>query len=86
MEYVCGLFTHEVGVPPVDPPQRALFFFFFFFFFFASAPQSHPPLAFNWFERVHTALVDADTRLASWLAAGRSDRSFIPPRHPIYTV
>ena len=32
------------------------------------------------------ALVDADSRMTSWLATGRSDRLFIPPRHTAYAV
>ena len=81
IEYICGLFPQALGVPPVDPPPCALFESFF-----APAPQSSPPLAFHWFERVHTALVDANSRLAAWLATGRSDCSFIPPRHTAYAV
>ena len=70
-----------MGVPPVDPPLWALFESFF-----APAPGSNSPLAFNWFERVCQSLLDADSRLASWLAAGRFDRSFILPRHTTYVV
>ena len=80
-DYVCGLFPQAVGVPPVDPPPRAIFESFF-----APAPQSSLPLAFNWFERVWQALTDADSRLAAWMASGRSDRSFIPSRHSTYAV
>ena len=80
-EYICGLFPQAVGVPPVAPLPRALFESFF-----APAPQSHSPLAFNWFERVSQALMDLDSRLASWIVAGRSDRSFIPARHTAYAV
>ena len=81
VDYICGLFPQAVGVLPVEPPPRALFESFF-----VSAPQSHPPLTFNWFEHVSTALVDADSCLASWLAAGRSDCMFIPPWHNAYVV
>ena len=61
--------------PPVDPPPRALFKSFF-----APAPHSQPSLAFNWFARVQQALIDAD----SCLAAGHSDRAFLPARHSTY--
>ena len=81
VEYICGLFPQAVGVPPVDPPPRALFESFF-----APAPHSQPPLAFNWFARVQQALVDADSRLAAWIAAGRSDHTFLPSCHSTYAV
>ena len=81
VEYICGLFPQAVGVPPVNPPPRALFESFF-----APAPHSQPTLAFNWFARVQQALIDADSCLAAWLAAGRSDRSFLPTRHSTYAV
>ena len=81
VKYICGLFPQAEGVPPVDPPPWA-----FFESFFAFAPQSHTSFAFNWFERVRTALVDADACMASWLATGRSDRLFIPLRHTAYAV
>ena len=77
VECICGLFPQAVSVPPVDPPPRALFESFF-----APAPHSHPTLAFNWFARVQQALIDADSRLA----AGHSDRSFLPARHSTYAV
>ena len=80
-EYVCGLFPQAVGVPPVELPPRARFESFF-----APLPQSLSPLAFNWFERVRQALMDADSRLAAWVVAGRSDRSFLPARHSTYAV
>ena len=38
IEYICGLFPQAVGVPPVDPPPRALFESFF-----APAPDSSLP-------------------------------------------
>ena len=60
VEYICSLFPEVVGVPPVDPPPRALFESFF-----ASTPHSQPTLTFNWFARVQQALIDADSRLAA---------------------
>ena len=76
-----GLFPQAVGAPLVTTPPRALFESFF-----ASAALSQQSLSFNWFDRVHTAPVDADARMASFLTAGHSDRSFIPPRHTSYAV
>ena len=40
----------------------------------------------NWFECVRTALADADSRLASFLGAGRPDYSFLPSCSSQYTV
>ena len=80
-EYICSLFPLAVGVPPVDPSPRALFESFF-----TPAPQSQSPLAFTWFKRVRQSLTGADSRLAAWIAVGRSDRSFIPARHTAYAV
>ena len=40
----------------------------------------------NWFERVCTALSDADTHMAAFLASGKSDCSFLPPRNSSYVV
>ena len=77
VECICRLFPQAVGVPPVDPPPRALFESFF-----APAPHSHPSLALNWFARVQQALIDANSRLA----AGRSDRAFLSTRHSTYAV
>ena len=59
IDYVCGLFPQAAGVPPSAPPPRALFESFF-----APAAPATPSLNFNWFDRVRTALVDADSRVA----------------------
>ena len=76
MEYICGLFPQAAGAPPVTPPLRALFESFF-----AASTPSQQSLSFNWFDRVRTALVDADAHMAS----GRSNR-YLPPRHISYVV
>ena len=60
---MCGLFPQAVGTPPVVPPPCALFESLF-----ASATPSQKSLSFNWFDQVRTALVDADTRMAAYLA------------------
>ena len=77
VEYISGLFPQAAGVPPVDPPPRALFESFS-----ASATLSQQSL----FQLVRTALMDTDARISSWLASGRLDRGFIPPRHNSYAV
>ena len=81
IDCICGLFPQAVGIPPVDPPPWSLFESFF-----AEALEAQTPLAFNWFERVRTSLIDADSRMATWLATGRSDRLFITLRHNTYAV
>ena len=81
LSYVIDLFPQAAGSPLVTPSPRALFEDFF-------GPVSLPsqPIHFNWFECVCMALTDADTRLASFLASGRSDFSFLPSRSLAYVV
>ena len=45
IKYICSLFPQASGVPPVDPPPRALFESFF-----APIPPASQLWAFNWFE------------------------------------
>ena len=58
------------------PPPRGLFESFF-----AASALSPPTLHFNWFDRVRQSLTDADARMASFLASGRSDHAFLPSCH-----
>ena len=81
VEYVLGLFPQASGVPPSAPPPRALFESFFA----ASTPTS-TDLHFNWFDRVHQSLNDADSRMATFLSSGRSARVFLPSRRLPYAV
>ena len=74
IDYVCGLFPQAAGVPP----PRALFESFF-------APAT-PSINFNWFDRVCTSLVDADSRVAALLASGRPERLILPQRLGSYAV
>ena len=78
IDYVCGLFPQAAGVPPSAPPPRSLFESFF-------APAT-PPLNFNWFDHVRTALVDADSRVAALLAFGCPERLLLPQRLASYAV
>ena len=78
VEYVWGLFLQVVGVAP---PPHALFESFF-----ASAIPAAQSLAFNWFDRVRTTLVDADAHMAGFLASGRSERLFLPQRLSTYAM
>ena len=52
----------------MDPPPCALFEEFF-----TSASSPQQPISLNWFDHVRSALEEADTRLASFLASGRPD-------------
>ena len=81
IEYICGLFPHAAGVPPSAHPPRALFESFF-----APVTPATPSLNFNWFDSVHTALMDADTRVAGLLAAGRPERLLLLQRLASYAV
>ena len=81
IEYISGLFPQAAGVPPVDSPPHAVFESFF-----ASSTPSQQLFSFYWFARVHTALMDGDARIASWLATGRSELGFIPPCHISYGI
>ena len=81
IDYVCDLFPQAAGVPPSAPRPRALFESFF-----APVAPATPSLDFNWFDRVRTALEDADSRVAALLASGRSERLLLPQRLASYAV
>ena len=78
IDYVCGLFPQATGVLPTAPPPRALFESFF-------APMT-PSIQLNWFDRVCTSLVEADSRVAAILASGRPERLVLPQRLGSYAV
>ena len=80
LSLLVDLFLQAACAPSAPPPPRALFKDFFGF----SAPTS--PVFLSWFERVRTALSDADSRLASFLSSGRADFSFLPPRNSSYAL
>ena len=81
IDYICGLFPQAVGVPPSAPPPRALFESFF-----APAAQATPSVQLNWFDRVRTSLLEADSRVAPLLSSGRPERLVVPTRAPSYAV
>ena len=54
--------------------------------FFGSSVPPPPPIYLSWFERVRTALADADARLAAFLSSGHSDFFFLPPRNSSYAA
>ena len=80
MRFIVALFPQAARSPSVPPPPRALFEDFFS----SSAPSS--PIYLNWFERVWSALSEADTRLATFVASGRADFLLLPSRSPVYAV
>ena len=80
LSFLVDLFPQAAGTP-APPPPRALFEDFF-----GSSVPSSSPVFLSWFERVRTALSDADALLASFLSSGRSDFSFLPPRNSSYAV
>ena len=75
MSFIVDLFPQAAGYPSVPPPPRALFEDFF-----SSSVPPPPPIFLNWFERICSALADADSRLASFVASGRGDSLFLPSR------
>ena len=81
LAFIVDLFPQAVGSPSVPPPPRALFEDFFSF----SAPSSSS-IYLNWFERILSALSEADSRLASFVASGRGDFLLLPSRSPVYAV
>ena len=81
--YSClvDLFSQAAGSPSDPPSPRALFEDFF-----AASASPHQPVFIAWFERVRTALTEADTHLASVLASGRADDSILPRQVSQYSV
>ena len=80
-QYLVDLFLQAAGSPQALPPTCALFEDFF-----SPVSTPHQPVYLSWFERVRSALSEADTRLASVLASGRSELSLLPPRSAQYAV
>ena len=79
LSFLVDLFPQAAGTPSAPPP-RALFKDF------GSSAPTTSPVFLSWFERVHTALSDADARLASFLSSGCADFSFLPPCNSSYAV
>ena len=70
MGFIVDLFPQAADSPSVSPPPRTLFEDFF-----SSSTPFSPPIFLNWFERVRSALSEADSRLASFIVSGR--RNFV---------
>ena len=81
LAFLVDLFPQAAGSHSSAPPPRALFEDFF-----SSATPHSPSIFLSWFERVRTALSDADSRLSAFLVSGRFDFSFLPPRNSSYAV
>ena len=80
-QYLVDLFPQSAGSSPAPLPPRALFEEFF------AAPSSpHQPVFLSWFERVRSALSDADAQILSLLASGRPESALLPPRQSQYSV
>ena len=77
---VINLFLQAAGSPSIAPPRAS------FEDFFRPALIPRQPIRCNWFECVRMVLSDADARLASFLASGHSDFSFLPSRSSAYAV
>ena len=81
MSFIVDLFPQAAGYPSVPPPPWALFKDFF-----SSSTPSSSPIFLNWFEKVRSALSEADSLLASFVASGRGDFLLLPSRSPVYAV
>ena len=79
LAFIVDSFPQVAGSAAVPPPRDL----FEVFFGSSSLPS---PIFLNWFERVRTALADADSCLASFIASGRSDFAFLQPRNSLYAV
>ena len=80
-QYLVDLFPQAARSPQALPPPHAVFEDFF-----SPALSPHQPIYLSWFERVRSALSEADARVASLLASGRSESSLLPPRSAQYAV
>ena len=78
-QYLVDLFPQAAGSSQASPPC-ALFEEFF------APPPSHQLVYLAWFERVRSALSEADSRLASLLASGCPESSLLPPHNAQYSV
>ena len=80
-QYLMDLLLQSAGSSQAPPPPCALFEEFF-----APPPSPHQPVYLAWFERVWSALSEADSLLASLLASGRPESSLLPPCNAQYSV
>ena len=78
MCFIVNLFPQAAGSPSIPSPPRAVFEDFF-----CSSTPSSSPIFLNWFERVRSALSEADSHLANFVASGRGDFLLLSSRSPV---
>ena len=87
LRFVVDLFPQAEGSPSDPPPSRGLLEDLLSSSSSASSSPSPSSRVFlSLFDKVRSALSATDERLASFLAAGRSDFSFFPSRIAAYSV
>ena len=80
-QYLADLFPQAAGSSQAPAPPLTLFGDFF-----ASPSSPHQPVYLEWFERVHSALSEADSRVTGLLASGHPEASLLPPHSAQYSV
>ena len=80
MGFILALCPQAAGSPVSSPPLAL------FEDFFSSSTPFSSPVFLNWFERVRSALSEADSRLACFVSSGRGDFLFLPSRSSTYAV
>ena len=87
LRFVLDLFPQAEGSPSDPPPSRGLLEDLLSSSSSASSsPSASSRVFLSLFDKVRSALSSTDERLASFLAAGRSDFSFFPSRVTAYGV
>ena len=82
MEFIFDLFPQSRGEQVPSRTNRS-----FFETLFRQEDPSTPAFPrFNWFDRVHQSLTDADERLVHHIDSGRQDRFLLPRKKNIYAV
>ena len=81
-EYVTALYPQALGVAKAIPTKRAVDEDLF-----SDPPASNSDLpAFNWFERVSTALSEADDKLTKFHELNKRECSLLPGQRKVYGV
>ena len=81
LNYIVGIYPQAKGLPPSPRRSKALFEDIF-----SSVVEPEPLPSLRWFERVVTALQDADRRLHLCVETKRLDSCLLPVRKGIYSV
>ena len=77
MGFIVDLFPQATGSPSVPSPPSALLEDFF-----SSSAPSSSLIYLKWFERVWSALSEADTRLVNFVTSGHGDFLLLSSRSP----